>query len=228
MGARTTLWCVKRIGLFRELTEEELKQVALMSDMLSLRRGQQIFMQGDPGGYVYCLVSGWVKISRFCQEGKELIVKIIMPGEIFGEILGGGEAVQDTMAQAMEDVLLCLIPRKSFKQLLQVHPELSFRLIELIGIRLKWIESRIADLVCKDVQARLATILLHLARDHGTRDSRGVLLRPRITQQHLADLIGASRGVVNQTLGDFRRRGLISIEGRRIIISDRNALASFT
>lgn len=225
MGARNTLWCVKRIGLFRELTEEDLKQVALMSDMLTLRRGQQIFIQGEPGSYVYCLVSGWVKISHFCQEGKELIVNIVMPGEIFGGILRGGEVVQDTMAEAMEDVLLCLIPRKSFEQLLQVHPELSFRLIELIGLRLKWIESRIADLVCKDVQARLATTLLHFASEHGTRDSRGVLLRPRITQQQLADLIGASRGVVNQTLGNFRRRGLISIEGRRIIIPDRNALA---
>ncbi len=109
--------------------------------------------------------------------------------------------------------------------MLRVNSELSFRLIELIGRRLRWTESRIADLVCKDVQTRLATLLLHLARQHGTRDSRGVLLRPHITQQQLAGLVGASRGVVNQTLGDFRRRGLISTEGRQIIISDRNALA---
>lgn len=228
MGAKTTLWCVKRIGLFREVTEEELKQIASMSDMLTLRRGQQIFIQGDPGGYVYCLASGWVKISRSCLDGRELIVDIIMPGEIFGEILGGGETVQDTIAEAMDDVLLCLIPRKRFEGALRVNPELSFRLIDLIGLRLRWMESRIADLVCKDVQARLATLLLHLARQHGTRDSRGVLLRPHITQQQLAGLVGASRGMVNQALGDFRRKGLIAIEGRRIIIHDQNALASLT
>lgn len=228
MGARNTLWCVKRIDFFHELTEEGLEQVAQMSKMLILGRGQQILIQGDPGGYVYCLASGRVKISRFCPEGKELIVDIIMPGGIFGEILGGGETVQDTVTEAMDDVLLCLIPRSRFEQLLRVHPELSFRLIELIGLRLRWIESRIADLVCKDVQARLATILLHLAREHGTRDSRGVLLRPHITQQQLAGLIGASRGVVNQSLGDFKRKGLISVEGRRIIIYDQNALASLT
>ncbi|MBI2902018.1 MAG: Crp/Fnr family transcriptional regulator, partial [Candidatus Methylomirabilis oxyfera] len=226
MGERNVLWCVKRIDFFDELTEEGLKRVAQISKMLTLRRGQQIFTQSEPGDHVYCLASGRVKISRFCPEGKELIVDIIMPGGFFGEILGGGETLQDTVAEAMDDVLLCLIPRSRFEQLLRVHPELSFRLIELIGLRLRWIESRVADLVCKDVQARLATILLHLAREHGTRDSRGVLLRHRITQQQLADLIGASRGVVNQTLGDFRRRGLISIERRRIIISDRNALAS--
>ena len=226
MRARTMLWCVKRIDFFYELTEEGLKRVAQMSKMLTLRRGQQIFTQGEPGDHVYCLASGRVKISRFCPEGKELIVDIIMPGEIFGEILGGRETVQDTVAEAMEDVLLCLIPRSRFEQLLRVHPELSFRLIELIGFRLRWIESRIADLVCKGVQARLATILLHLTREHGTRDSRGILLRLPITQHQLAGLIGASRGVVNQTLGDFRRKGLIATEGRRIIIIDQNALAS--
>ncbi len=225
MGPRTQLWCVKRIDLFQELTGEELKQVDQMSEMLTFKRGQQIFFHGGPGGYVYCLKSGRVKISRLSQEGKELILDIVMPGEIFGEILVGGEAAEDTMAEAMEDTQICLIPRNRFEQLLRVHPNLSFHLIKLIGLRLRRIESRIEDLVFKDVQGRLATILLQLARDHGIRDSRGILLRPRLTQQQLASLIGASREVVNQTLAEFKRQGLIAIEGRRIIISDQEALA---
>lgn len=225
MGRRTELWCVKRIDLFQELTEEELKQIDQITNMQTLKRGQQIFFQGDPGDHVYCLRSGRVKISRLSQEGKELILDIMVPGEIFGEILGGSEAVQDTMAEAMEDGMLCLIPRKIFEQLLRGHPDMAFRLTKLIGLRLKRIESRIEDLVFKDVQGRLATILLKLARDHGTPDSRGILLRPRITQRELAGLIGASREVVNQTLGGLRRRGLVAFEGRRIIISDQGALA---
>lgn len=225
MGLRRELWCVKRIDLFQEMTEEELRQVEQMSEMLTVKRGRQIFFQGDPGGHVYCLRSGRVKISRLSPEGKELILDIIVPGEIFGEILGGDEAAQDTMAEALEDALLCVVPRKMFEQLLRVHHDMAFRLTKLIGIRLKRIESRIEDLVFKDVQGRLATVLLQLARDHGTKDSRGILLRPRITQQQLAALIGASREVVNQTLGDFRRQGLIAFEGRRIIVSDQSALA---
>ncbi|HZY30277.1 MAG TPA: Crp/Fnr family transcriptional regulator [Candidatus Methylomirabilis sp.] len=225
MGTKTKLWYLKRINLFNELTEEELKQIDRMTEMLTFKRRQQIFFQGDPGGFVYCLKSGRVKISHLSPGGKELILDIMVPGEIFGEILGGSEAVQDTMAEAMEDALLCSISRARFEQLLRAHPELSFRLTKLIGLRLKRIESRIEDLVFKGVQGRLATILLQLTRDHGTPDSRGLLLRTPITQQQLAALIGASREVVNQTLGDFRRQGLIAFEGRRIIVSDQSALA---
>lgn len=200
-------------------------QVEQMSDMLTVKRGQQIFFQGDPGAYVYCLKSGRVKLSRLSAEGRELILDIIMPGEIFGEILGGGEVVHDTIAEAMEDALLCRIPRTRFEQLLRAHPELSFRLTKLIGLRLKRIESRIEDLVFKDVQGRMATILLQLTRDHGTQQSRGSWLVPRITQQQLAGLIGSSREAVNQTLAEFRRRGLIVFEGRQILIPDLDALA---
>lgn len=225
MGLRRELWCVKRIDLFQELAEEELRQIDQITELQTLKRGQQIFFQADPGGHVYCLRSGRVKILRLSQEGKEFILDIVMPGEIFGEILGEGGAVQDTIAEAMEDGLLCLVPRKMFEQLLRGHPDMAFRLTKLIGLRLKRIESRIEDLVFKGVQGRLATILLQLTRDHGTLDSRGILLRPRITQQELAGLIGASREVVNQTLGEFRRRGLIAFEGRRIIVSDQDALA---
>lgn len=224
MGLRTTLWCVKRIDLLHELTGEDLTQLERMSEMLNFKRGQQIFFQGDPGAYVYCLRSGRVKLSRFSQEGRELILDIMMPGEIFGEILGGEEIVQDTIAEAIEDALLCRIPRANFEQLLRAHPELSFRLTKLIGLRLKRIESRIEDLVFKDVQGRVATVLLQLARDHGTKESRGCWLVPRLTQQQLAGLIGSSREAVNQTLGEFRRRGLIACEGRQILIPDPDAL----
>lgn len=225
MGLRTKLWCVKQIDLLHELKGEDLTQLEQMSEMLSLKRREQIVFQGEPGAYVYCLRSGRVKLSRFSPEGRELILDIVMPGEIFGEILGGEEVVQDTIAEAIEDALLCRIPRARFEALLRVHPELAFRLTKLIGLRLKRIESRIEDLVFKDVQGRLATVLLQLARDHGTRESRGCWRVPRLTQQQLAALIGSSREAVNQTLGEFRNRGLIAFEGRRILIPDPDALA---
>lgn len=221
---KSKLWYLKRIDLFRDLSEEELQEVDRISRMITVKKGQPLYLPGDPGTSVFLLKLGRIKISRLSPEGKEFILDLIEPGEIFGELSLVAEGPQEAIAETLEDSLLCIIQRRDFEAILQRKPDLALRVAKFIGLKRKRIESRLEDLVFKDVPGRLAALLLQLARDYGVLDRRGVLLRIKLSQRELANLIGASREVVNQVLSEFRRKRLIDFEGRQIVILSQEAL----
>lgn len=221
---KSKLWYLKRIDLFRDLSEEELQEVDRISRMITVKKGQPLYLPGDPGTSVFLLKLGRIKLSRLSPEGKEFILDLIEPGEIFGELSLVAEGPQEAIAETLEDSLLCIIQRRDFEAILQRKPDLALRVAKFIGLKRKRIESRLEDLVFKDVPGRLAALLLQLARDYGVLDRRGVLLRIKLSQRELANLIGASREVVNQALSEFRRKRLIDFEGRQIVILSQEAL----
>ncbi|MBI2370537.1 MAG: Crp/Fnr family transcriptional regulator, partial [Deltaproteobacteria bacterium] len=172
--------------------------------------------------------SGRVKISRITPDGHELTLDFIEPGELFGEMALVEEEASDTVAEPLEDAILCTIPLEEFRRLLMARPELAFRVTKLIGLRRRQIESRIEDLAFRDIPARLARLLVNLAEEYGVADSQGIQLRIRLSQRELAHLIGASRERVNQILIALRQQGLIEYAGRSLRIRDRAGLARLT
>ncbi|MBI5379423.1 MAG: Crp/Fnr family transcriptional regulator [Nitrospirae bacterium] len=225
MALKNKLWHLKQIRLFADLPADTLERLDRAAGMKAVKRHQPIYLPGDLGDAVYLLKSGRVKISRLSPEGKELTLAILDPGEIFGEVDALQGALRDEVAEALEDTVLCIVPRSEFEALLQRTPGLALRLTKLIGLRLRRIESRVEDLVFRDVPTRLAHLLLDLARDLGVEDQRGLLLRARFSHRDLANLIGSTRETVSLTLGEFRREGLVETEGRQIVIRNREGLA---
>ncbi len=222
---KNKLWHLKQIRLFADLPADTLERLDRVAGMQAVKRRQPIYLPGDLGDAVYLLKSGRVKISRLSPGGKELTLAILEPGEIFGETDALQGAPRDEVAEALEDTVLCIVPRSEFEALLQRTPGLALRLTKLIGLRLRRIESRVEDLVFRDVPTRLAHLLLDLARDLGVEDQRGLLLRARFSHRDLANLIGSTRETVSLTLGEFRREGLVETEGRQMIIRNREGLA---
>lgn len=220
---KSKLWYLKRIDLFRDLSEVELKEIDRISRMIRVKKGQPLYLPGDPGTAVFLLKLGRIKLSRLSQEGKELILDLIEPGEVFGE-LSLTDGPQEAIAETLEDSLLCIIQRRDFEALLRRKPDLALKVTKFIGLRWKRIENRLEDLVFKDIPGRLAVLLLQLAQDYGILDKRGVLLRIKLSQRELANLIGASREMVNHALSEFRRKRLIDFEGRQIVILSQEAL----
>ena len=218
-------WYLKQIKLFADLPETDMKDMEEATRMEAVKRRQFIYLPGDAANTVFLLKSGRVKLSRVNEEGKELTLAILEPGEVFGEmeILEG--VPRDTVAEAMDDVSICVMPRSYFEEMLKKDPGTSIRLTKLMGLRLKRIESRIEDLVFKDVPSRLAQLLLQLSENLGVNDRRGILIRAKITHQEIAGLIGSTRETVSAILGDFKRKGLIDLDQRRIIIRDSDRLS---
>ncbi len=225
MATRSKLWYLKNVNLFRAMTEEQMRFVQQHTVMREIRRKEVLYLPGEPGDRIYLLKRGIVKISALPEDGHDVILALLHKGEVFGEEAVLDDSPRDHMAEAYDDALICIITRKDFLEMLRTFPDLTLRVTKLIGFRLRTFRNRIEGLLFKGTGARLARTLLDLARDHGVRDDHGVLLPLRLSQTDLANLIGVTRESVNLTLGDFRRRGLVELEGRTLRLLKSEALA---
>ncbi|MGE3151990.1 MAG: Crp/Fnr family transcriptional regulator [Nitrospiraceae bacterium] len=217
-AATNKLWFLKHIRLFDGISPSEMQEMEKITRMEEVKKRQPLYLPGDPSSNVYLLKKGRVKIANTAPSGKEVTFDILEPGEVFGELEVLEDAPRSTSAEALDDALICVIPRKDFDQYLAMHPNVTVKLTKLIGLRLKKIQSRIEDLVFRDVPARLAHLLSELSKSDGVAEKQGVRLKVKLTHQEMANLIGCSRETVSATMGQFRDQGLIQMDGRTITI----------
>jgi CRP/FNR family transcriptional regulator len=189
------------------------------------RRGEWIFVLGDPADSIYFLQAGRIKITALGEDGHEVLHEIIGPGEIFGEtstILG---IPRTTSAQPLEPSLLCEISRKDFESLLTMYPEMSLQVLKSVGLRLKKSEAHLLNVICNDVSTRVREALLEMIDfEPGTEPNRPA--RIRVTQQDLANLIGASRQKTWQALRELQDLGVLRLRYRSIVVTAPHKLRS--
>lgn len=218
------VWYLKKVAFLADISSELLQRLAEKVEMREVRRRQVIYLPGDPGAAVYFVNGGRVKISKVTRDGKELTLAYRGPGDVFGETCLIDGSPREEMAEAMENALVTEIERGEFERLLQQHAILGLRLSKILAARRREVENKIENLVFKDVNAKLAELLLRLATEYGVDDSRGTLVALKITHQEMANLIGSTRETVSLTLAQFKRKGLIATDGRKVILSDREGL----
>lgn len=223
--APTKLWFLKHVRLFDGLSQSEMQEVEKIARMEEVKKRQPLYLSGAPSRSVYILKKGRVKIANTAPNGKEVTFDILEPGEVFGELDVLEDAPRSTSAETLDDALICVIPRKDFVQYLAMHPNVTVKLTKLIGLRLKKIQSRVEDLVFRDVPARLAHLLSELSKTDGVADKQGIRLKVKLTHQEMANLIGCSRETVSTTIGQFRNDGLIQMDGRTITIVNEKGLS---
>lgn len=218
------LWYLKRFNLLEALSEQEMMSLNDLVVDNDVKKRQPIYLAGDPGEKLYFLKKGRVKISRLDESGKEFTLTLLEPGEIFGELGLFDDSPRETMAVALEDSLICMMKRKDFEAYAANKPELAFKLNKLMGLRLRQIENRIAELLFRDVPARLARLLLRLADQHPRETKHGVRIDIKLSQQELANLIGATREMTSSVLNSFKKESLINVISKYIYIMDRQRL----
>jgi CRP-like cAMP-binding protein len=212
------VWYLKKINIFSGLSDSDMEMVSQVSFMKKYSKKETIYLPGDRGEQVYLLKSGRVKISKLSEEGKELILTMLGPGDIFGEMILIDDSPPGTIAEAMDETHICVIYRKDFEALLTRKPELSLRITKLIGLRRKELEAKIEDLIFRDVHSRLAHLLLRLAQEHGLKKERGILVDIKLTHYEIASLIGSTRETITVCLNDFKKEGLIEFDRRKILL----------
>ncbi len=223
--APNKLWFLKHIRLFDGISPSEMQEMEKITRMEEVKKRQPLYLTGDSSNNVYLLKKGRVKIANTAPSGKEVTFDILEAGEVFGELEVLEDAPRSTSAEALDDALICVIPRKDFDQYLAMHPTVMFKLTKLIGLRIRKIQSRIEDLVFRDVPARLAHLLSELSKTDGVPDKQGIRLKAKLTHQEMANLIGCSRETVSTTMGQFRDDGLIQMDGRTITIVNEKGLS---
>ena len=215
---------LQNIFLFRCLFDHAAKELERAVQLLSLRRKQVAYRPGDPSDSVFVLKSGRIKIGKITQDGREIILDLLKAGDVFGEMAFLEDAPRESFAEALDDTDLLVIKKADLLRLIRHRPAVTYRLAKIIGCKRRKAEKNMENFLYKGVRERLAILILRLSDDYGIKDSRGKMLRIKITHQDLANLIGSSRETVSLTLGDFRREGFIEIKERKIIIKDESAL----
>ena len=201
--------------------------VALRASMVELRarKGDVIFVEGEPGDRLYIVIEGKVALGQKAADGRETLLMVQGPGEMFGELSLFDPGIRTSTATALTDATVLGLGREALRPWLAGRPEVAESLLQALAQRLRRTNEALADLVFSDVPGRVAKQLLDLADKFGQPSADGVVVHHDLTQEELAQLVGASRETVNKALADFAQRGWIEVDQREVTLLDMERLA---
>jgi CRP-like cAMP-binding protein len=217
-------WYLNAFDLSRELSRRELAELRGRGQTRHFRPGQVVRFAGDLASSVCLVLSGLVELTRPHEEGRDLVMSLVRPGEVFGVLALIGRIAEPDTARARVATEVCFVGSEEFRRLLRARPHLAFTLIKSLEGEAVTLENRIEALAFKSLPARVAHTLLQIARAFGNRADHGVRFTISLTQQNLADLVGASRQHVNYVLAGFRSHRLISGSGRGLTLTNLEGL----
>jgi CRP/FNR family transcriptional regulator, cyclic AMP receptor protein len=210
---------LRKVPLFGQLAPPDLDRVAEISRERSYPRNSVILFEDDPGDALYVIAQGQVKVVLIGEDGREVILSVMGPGEFFGEMALIDDEPRSAHVIAMEDSGLLVIRREDFQDLLKQTPGIGLVLLRELSRRLRRVDEKVGSLVLLDVNGRVAQLLLELADEAGSdRITR------RLTHHTIAQMIGSSRETVSRTMRELVDKGSITVSRREIQIRDRAAL----
>ncbi len=214
-----------RSGLFQGVEAEAAEAAASALEMMDFARGAVVFAEGEPGDSLYVVLAGKVKIGRKAADGRENLLAVMGPSDQFGELSIFDPGPRTSTATALTDIRLARMPQQALRPWISSHPEIAEQLLQVLARRLRRTNNIVADLIFTDVPGRVAKALLQLAARFGTAEGPHLRVTHDLTQEELAQLVGASRETVNKALADFAHRGWIRLEGKTVVILDHDRLA---
>jgi len=216
---------VRRAPLFAALDDESAN--ALMKSMTTsrLERGDVLFREGDQGNRLYVIGEGKIKLGLTSVDGRENLLAILGPGEMFGELSLFDPGPRTATATAVAETQLIELGHDDLNVFLAGRPAVASSMLAALARRLRRTNDSLADLVFTDVPGRVAKALLDLSNRFGRPAEDGILVAHDLTQEEIAQLVGASRETVNKALADFASRGWLRLDGKSVIILDPERLA---
>ncbi len=215
-----------KIPLFSGLPSSELLRLGEYLHERTFRAGSNILIAEQPGEAVYFVLSGSLKVHAISPDATEVVLAVLGPGELVGEMSLADSLGHSADVVALEETMLLWMDRVTFRSSVASSAVLARNLAEMLSKRLRLTNARLIALASLDVPGRVASQLLSLAREYGQKTPDGTRIPMRLTQADLAALVGASRVSVNQALGQFRKRGALSIaKDGRVSLHDEDALA---
>jgi CRP-like cAMP-binding protein len=212
-------------ALFRGVETIDVDALCGQMDHLSIAGGDVIFTQDEPGTHLYFVVTGTIKLTRATSDGRQQLTALVTPGEQFGELSVFDPGPRTATATAVTDAQLASVAALDVREWVSQRPYIAERILHVLARRLRRSNDIMTDLIFVDVPGRLAKQLLQLARRFGTRIGTTTHVEHQLSQDELAQLIGASRETVNKTLAQFHDRGWIRLLHKSLVITDTAALA---
>jgi len=213
-------------GLFQGVSTEDAEALDDRFDIFDAHRGTVLFHEGDPGDSLYVVLTGKVKLGRRSPDGRENLVAVYGPSDQFGELSLFDPGPRTATATVVTEARLAKLPKDALQEWMMERPEIALQLLRVVARRLRRTNAMLADLIFVDVPGRVAKQLLQLAQRFGTLDGGNLKVKHDLTQEELAQLVGASRETVNKALADFVQRGWLRLEGKSVVILDRERMSN--
>ena len=216
---------VRRAPLFTALDDAAAASLRASMDTVKIAKGSILFKEGDDGEHLYVIIEGKLKLGTSSGDGRENLLSILGPGEMFGELSLFDPGPRTSTATAVTDAKLLSLSHEKVIPWLKQNPEVSLQLLTRLSQRLRRTNEAVGDLVFSDVPGRVAKALIDLGDRFGKTTAEGLLVNHDLTQEELAQLVGASRETVNKALADFAGRGWLKLDGRSVLITDVDRLS---
>ena len=215
---------LKRAPLFEGLDEESARTLRRQMPDIKLSRGEHLFLEGQEGDRLYIVLDGKLKLTRAAADGRENLLSVLGPGEMFGELSLFDPRPRTASVSAITDATLAGLAHDALRAWLREHPDSSIHMLRALARRLRRANDVVADLVFTDVPGRVAKNLLDLADRFGEQERDGLHVHHDLTQEELAQLVGASRETVNKALADFAARGWIQLSAKSVLLLEPERL----
>lgn len=210
--------------MFAALDAEAAAALRASMDAVHLNKGQILFHEGERGDRLYIITDGKMKLGHTSSDGRESLLAVLGPAELLGELSLFDPGPRTATATALTDISLMGLGHAALRPWLTGRPEVAEALLGALARRLRRTNEQMADLVFSDVPGRVAKTLLELGEKFGRQLPDGTHVTHDMTQEELAQLVGASRETVNKALADFAARGWIRLESRSVVLLDPERL----
>jgi CRP/FNR family transcriptional regulator len=224
MSAKDIAAFLRPNPVFAGIPAREIESLAELVTEESHRTRASIFMEGDASRWFYVIKSGHVKILRHSKTGKDVVLELLGPGEVFGGVAVIEKRPYPATAQATELTVVLKIPADPMIALADRHPAFIKAMALMIGRRLRAAHDSVQSLAVDPVEARLAAALLRLAGREGTQGKGGVTLPFHLTRQSLADMTGTTVETAIRVLSRWLKDGLLTDDGGRLALTDPDGL----
>jgi CRP/FNR family cyclic AMP-dependent transcriptional regulator len=215
---------VRRAPLFTALDDASATSLRASMENVRLNKGAILFSEGDEGDHLYVIVEGKLKLGTSSGDGRENLLSVLGPGEMFGELSLFDPGPRTSTATAVTDVRLLSLGHNKVVPWISQHPQVALELLARLAQRLRRNYEVVGDLVFSDVPGRVAKALIDLGERFGKETDEGLYVNHDLTQEELAQLVGASRETVNKALADFAGRNWIRLDGRAVLVLDLERL----
>ncbi len=209
---------LQQVEIFQGLSDQELDTLAASSSSRSFPKNTVVIHENDPADSLFIIESGKVKVYCSDKNGKEFIMNTQSEGDYFGELALLDDSTRSASVRTVEKSSFCIVYKEEFNRVLEDHPNITRKLIRNLAARVRKLTADVKSLALQDVYGRVANVLTDLAEERGDGTH---YIPEKLTQQDIADRVGASREMVARILKDLTIGDYIRFEGRHIIINSK-------
>jgi CRP/FNR family transcriptional regulator, cyclic AMP receptor protein len=224
MSLKEEMRLLSMVDILGPLSDEELEDLAKRTPDTFLEQDDVLYTPKEGTERLFVLKEGRVQLYQVNREGEEITLSVVEDGNVFGEMALTGQSLHGLYVRALTPATVVSLRREELEDLIMGKPEVGLRLVRELAERLHASEARYADLVGKDVPARLATLILTLVDSEGVVSSESYRIPTHYTHDQLGTMIGCKRVAVTRAFRKLEEGGAVELKERRIVVKDIDTL----